>query len=516
VETNDLPAEIAPGSALDIEVGLVSGVSGTISGDLSIHSNDPAIPVARVPLRAHVTAAPLHRASFPAAASGPGLGDTYWSSRAYLLNPTDDALYTDLVFRPDGERAVDHPDAGYEIPPRSQRVIPDLVAATGDEGSGGVNLVTSDAGLVAVSRTFASGSDGTYGQFIGGWDHAAALTGDRRYVLAGLAGNGGFHTNVGVLNLGDGDLALDVTLFNSDGEHLGTRRINAVPGGFKQVVSLIGRLTDDAVRGGYATLAATDSGASFLAYASVVDDASHDPTLVLPRDMAPAVVALEHAVPAVASLPGSGGTTWRSQLDVVNVSDDERSVTIEYYREDGSSVAGMPMALEPGRSLHYDDVVGGLFGERGKGWLSVMTDGSGVVSTSRTYNDNAAGTYGQLIPALLYAEAAGPGSPVVLAGLSSAGGFRTNIGITSLGLHPAVCRLDFFSNDGSPIGMRVVELPSRGFSQLERVLGGAFGYTGEAWAEISCSDPSSFFAHASVVDESTGDPTYIPGAAATR
>ncbi len=198
-------------------------------------------------------------ASFPAAASGPGLGDTFWSSRAYLLNPTDETLYTDLLFRPGDERSADHPDAGYEIPPRSQRVIPNLVTATGAEGSGGVNLRTSDPGLVAVSRTFASGSDGTYGQFIGGWDHSEALSGDKRYVLAGLAGNDGFHTNVGVLNLGDETLAVDVTLFSSEGEHLGTKRINAVPGGFKQVVSLIDKLTDEIVRGGYATLAAVDT-----------------------------------------------------------------------------------------------------------------------------------------------------------------------------------------------------------------------------------------------------------------
>jgi hypothetical protein len=99
---------------------------------------------------------------------------------------------------------------------------------------------------------------------------------------------------------------------------------------------------------------------------------------------------------------------------------------------------------------------------------------------------------------------------VALAGLNSTAGFRTNIGITSLGLSPAVCRIDLFTNDGSPIGMKVVEVPVRGFVQLERVLGGDFGHTGEAWAEIACSDPSSVFAHASVVDERTGDPTYIP------
>ena len=512
IDDPDLPLEIAPGSSEAIEVGLLTGVSGTIYGDLVIHSNDPAIPVARVSLRAHASDDPTDMASFPAAASGPGLEDTFWSSRASLLNPTDETLYTDLLFRPSDERATDHPDAGYEVPPRSQRVIPNLVSATGAEGSGGVNLRTSDPGLIAVSRTFASGSGGTYGQFIGGWDHSEALTGDKRYVLAGLAGNDGFHTNVGVLNLGDESLAVDVTLFSPEGEDLGTKRINAVPGGFKQVTSLIDKLTDEIVKGGYATLAAVDTGASFLAYASVVDDASHDPTLVLPGDMEPEVATLDFVVPAVASLSGMGGTSWRSQLDVVNPSENERSVTIEYNREDGSSVASMAMNLEPGNSLHFDDVVGGLFGEQGKGWLNVVANGAGVVATSRTYNDDASGTYGQLIPASPHLDAADSETMMVLAGLSSTAGFRTNIGITSLGLIPTVCRLDFFANDGSSIGMILVEIPVRGFMQVERVLGD-FDFIGEAWAEVSCSDPSSVFAHASVVDENTGDPTYIPAVA---
>jgi len=511
MDSIDLPAEVPPGTAMEISVGVDSlPFGGTQWGHLVLHSNDPAVPIARVPLQVHVTDQPVALASFPAAASAPGLGDTVWSSRAYLLNPTDETLYTDLVFRAGDERTADHPDAGYEIPPRVQRIVPDLVTATGTEGSGGVNLRTSGSGLVAVSRTFASGADGTYGQFIGGWSHAEALAGDKRYVFAGLAGNDGFHTNIGVLNLGDADLAVDVTLFDSEGEHLGTKRINAVPGGFKQVVSLIGKLTEDVVRGGYATLAAVDGGASFLAYASVVDDASHDPTLVLPWEMAPDVVALDFAVPAVASLPGSGGTTWRSQLDVVNTADSDRSITIEYYRQNGSSIAGMPMTIEPGTSLHFDDVVGGLFGEQGKGWLNVMANGSGVAVTSRTYNDDVSGTFGQLIPAFPHIEAAGTDSTVVLAGLRSDGGFRTNIGLTSLGVFPSTCELDFFTNGGELIGTTTVELPVRGFTQIERVLGGEFDYTGEAWAEVSCPAPSSFFAHASVVDELTGDPTYIP------
>ncbi len=174
---------------------------------------------------------------------------------------------------------------GYEIPARSQRVIPNLVAATGASGSGGVNLRTSDAGLVAVSRTFASGSDGTYGQFIGAQSHDDALAGDGRYLLAGLSGNGGFHTNIGVLNLGDDALAVDYRVLQTPSGELisepGGSTPNPAPSPNRR--SLIDRLTDEVIRGGYATFTAVDGDARFLAYASVVDDASHDPTLVLPQ-----------------------------------------------------------------------------------------------------------------------------------------------------------------------------------------------------------------------------------------
>ncbi len=234
----------------------------------------------------------------------------------------------------------------------------------------------------------------------------------------------------------------------------------------------------------------------------MVDDASHDPTLVLPeghgaRCHDPGFRRSGGGLPT-----RIGWNTWRSQLDVVNIAETQRSVTIEYNREDGSSVASMAMTIEPGKSLHFDDVVGGLFGEQGKGWLNVMANGSGVVSTSRTYNDDASGTYGQLIPAFPHLEAAGSESTVVLAGLSSTGGFRTNIGITSLGAHSDPSAGSISSpTTALRIGMKVIEIPSADSPRSNGCSATSSDYIGEAWAEISCSDPSSFFAHASVVDE---------------
>ena len=511
-EFKDVFRSIPPGVSRILTIGLEDPPLGTLDGHLTIHSNDPSVPVARVPLRAHVSENPVDEASFTAAASGPGLGDTRWSSRAFLLNPTDEALQTDLIFRPGIARESDGPDAGFEVPARSQRVIPNLVRATGASGSGGVNLRTSGTGLVAVSRTFASGADGSYGQFIAAQGHRDALDGNTRALLAGLSGNGGFHTNIGVLNLGADPLSVDYRFFNTAGELLGTRQVHAQPGAFAQVVSVISKLTGEVVVGGYATFAAADADALYLAYASVVDDASHDPTLVVPQVLDAASTSVDLVVPAVAAIPGAGGTSWRSQLDVVNTTGETRSVNMEFTRADGTAITSMPMELQGAETLHFDDVVGGLFGETGKGWLRVTSSDPGVHAASRTYNDDADGTYGQLIPASSMETSATSASAVILPGLSSEPGFRTNLGFTSVSAVATTLTVTVYSNTGSPLGEIDVALPAQGFIQVERALSEVVGFTGTAWAEVRSEGPyARYFAHASVVDEATGDPTYIPG-----
>jgi len=186
-------------------------------------------------------------------------------------------------------------------------------------------------------------------------------------------------------------------------------------------------------------------------------------------------------------------------------------LTVEFFRENGTSVTSMPMELDPSAVLHFDDVVSGLFGEHGKGWLVVSGSGSGLFATSRTFNDDPEGTYGQLIPAYPDNAYVGMSENAVLPGLSSAAGFRTNLGFTSLAAVQTIVTVEAYTNDGTSIGSIDIELPAYGFVQLERALAEEFGFIGTAWAEVRNDDPRArYFAHASVVDETTGDPTYIP------
>ncbi|HSL17367.1 MAG TPA: choice-of-anchor D domain-containing protein [Methylomirabilota bacterium] len=508
-----LPATVPAGSAVLLEVGLDPGTApGTLAGHLVVHSDDPGLPVARAPLRAHVVDGPVVEASYAAAARGPGLGDARWSTTAFLLNPGDVAIRTDIVFRPGDQRSTDAPDAGFEVPPRSQRVIRDLVGAAGASGTGGVNLRSSAPGLVATSRTFALDGGATYGQAIAATDHAHALEGGRRYLLAGLAGNGGFRTNVGVLNLGGEPLTVDLWFFDSSGAPLGSRRLAAQPGAFAQIVAVLSKLTVEVVRGGYATLTAAEPGARFLAYASVVDDASHDPTLALTEALGALPAGVDLVVPAAASLAGANGTRWRTVLDVVNAAELEQMVTVEYLPETGPAVASFPMAVAPGAVLRFEDVVGGLFGSTGKGWLRVSAPEGGVHVASRTFNDDPSGTFGQLIPATPVTAAFGADDTAVLAGLTSQGGFRTNLGLTSVSPEATTCTVAAFADDGTELGELQVDLPAQRFVQIERVLADGLGFTGTAWATVRCAEPAAFLAHASVVDGATGDPTFVAAA----
>ncbi len=239
------PVVLAPGQTLPFPIGLQGAAPGPARGALAIWSNDPSLPRVTVPLSAYVAEDPaaFETSAFPAAASTTGLGGAQWRSRAFLANPTDDDIVVDLRFRP-GDPAPDSPaDLTLAVPAGQQRSLANMVANLGHGGAGGVALTASQPGLVAVSRTFADGDDGTYGQFIPALGREQELEGSVTYVVGGLAANDGFHTNLGVLNLGANPLSVDATLFAPDGTELARRTLNAQPYGYRQLTDVFQGVT---------------------------------------------------------------------------------------------------------------------------------------------------------------------------------------------------------------------------------------------------------------------------------
>ncbi len=505
---------IQPGASAEVSIVLGDGDAPDRRGSLVVTSDDRSVPRAIVPINAHAVEdeQAIEDWAFPAAASAPGLGGAQWRSRGFLLNPTDVDLVVDLSFRPPQGHNEPEPDLTLSLPALSQRSVADLVRATGHQGAGGIAVRASGSGFVGVSRTFSDEPEGTYGQYIPSLARDEALEGSRTYVLSGLAGNAGFHTNIGAFNYGGQSLALSYTLHGQDGTVLGSGSVNVEAGAFAQANEVFAHHTQELIRGGFAVISAADANARFAAYGSVVDDGSHDPTLIMPVELTDGSPA-RLIVPVIASNPGDNQTMWRSDVSVVNLGDQAVDIDLVFHPLGGSDPVEVNRAVEPGRALLLEDIVRQVFGTTGSGWLDLLPTGSGVAASSRTYNDAASGTFGQFVPAITETQLMGSGQAVVLGGLSSASGFRTNLGITSLADEETTFTITVYGDDGGLLGELSIPVAAGEFKQLTRILGQELGHFGTAWATIHSEDSgASFVAHASVVDGASGDPVYIPAA----
>jgi hypothetical protein len=226
-----------------------------------------------------------------------------------------------------------------------------------------------------------------------------------------------------------------------------------------------------------------------------------------------AVLMAEHYVAAAAHTDGTNETVWRTDLDLHNATARSQPVVVELLRSDHANrdPARRMLMLAPLSSVRVVDVVDSLFATHGVGALRILAEMDSIRVSSRTYNDAFEGSFGQGIPAQGPAEGVRYGAVGRLVGLSASGendsGFRTNIGLVNLGLDPVAVRIDLFDGDGSNVGDVTRTLAA--FEQTQ--VNGVFPSAAEtAFAEVWTDTPGGvFLAYGSVVDNRTGDPTYV-------
>ena len=148
--------------------------------------------------------------------------------------------------------------------------------------------VTTDNDVTIISRTYNTGPDGTYGQFVPAFTIDQAFDGDRPAFLIGLRESKvrelGYRTNIGFQNLSDAKNDLMIYLFDAAGDQVGvidddrykpeafeSNQVNRplaghVPAGDTDFV-------------GFAVIV-SETDAPFLAYASVVDNKTGDAILL--------------------------------------------------------------------------------------------------------------------------------------------------------------------------------------------------------------------------------------------
>jgi hypothetical protein len=224
-------------------------------------------------------------------------------------------------------------------------------------------------------------------------------------------------------------------------------------------------------------------------------------------------------VPAAANAEGANQTQWRTDLQVKAQGGEAAAFTLELLesRTNNSDPMSLEYSVAAGESKRLGNVLEAAFGYSGTAALRITATEGRITATSRTYNDDPAGTYGQTVPAVEVENGVGVEGQSTLILLSRSPdpsiGFRTNLGLVNLTDSTIAIEIDVFNADGTAIGTLFKNLKPfehRQFNDVFDMVGAGDVADGYAVVRTSTED-GSFLAYASVVDNGSGDAVFILG-----
>jgi hypothetical protein len=247
-----------------------------------------------------------------------------------------------------------------------------------------------------------------------------------------------------------------------------------------------------------------------IAYASLVDNDSTDSAVYLGKEPANTWI-----VPAVAHLPGSGGTFWSSSVAMWNATGNTAWVTLEYLPEktnnSGGGMFSTQIKLNPYQSRNIGDVLADYFSiDNGKGTL-VVDSTRPITVTSRVFTDCAScpdgGTSGNGVRTA--PVAALRSGDTLLPGVRMLNGFRTNIGVVTGDKHVKF-EFDLRSEGGSLRSSASKTVAPRTLQQwsMKQLFGSGFNEPDPA-GSIIISGNQPYLSYLTIIDGSSQDPVFV-------
>lgn len=221
-----------------------------------------------------------------------------------------------------------------------------------------------------------------------------------------------------------------------------------------------------------------------------------------------------YLVPGVAHLPGAGGSIWRTDLAVVNPGTADAVIALTFVDHDTGAETTVGRTLAAGASEEWVDIVAGALALQGsvKGLLQVGSSVPLAISC-RTYNqETATRTFGQNLPALTADDALAGGEEGIVPHLKRSSRFRTNLGVVNLGSESATVAVELFDAEGRQVGRAgTLTVAGGAWKQQTDVLGWVGAGDREiAYARVTAAPAATrVWVYASLVDNSTGDPTTV-------
>jgi hypothetical protein len=232
----------------------------------------------------------------PAVAHNPGLSGTQWRSDLEVHNPGAVQTQYTLELLKSGQDNSTPASATFTLDPGMSRRYVDVVKDVfGFDGSGAIRVTPSVGRIMVAARSYTDSGNGTRGQFIPGIAASAATAADVAANLIQLtqttSGATGFRTNIGLVNATASPISVQIDLYSAQRTWLGREALSLAPYEFRQETEIFRSVTFSDVNDGFAVVTGGPAGARFLAYASVVDNASGDPIYIRAVSVVPHVAS---------------------------------------------------------------------------------------------------------------------------------------------------------------------------------------------------------------------------------
>jgi hypothetical protein len=456
----------------------------------------------------------------PGVGRTPGAFGSFWRTDITFYNPSDAAQHVNLRFVPTG--AGMHGSelnestltlAGHEI-----RAVKDALQSIFglEQGNGSVFITPEPGGGVSIqARTYNTTPKGTYGYDTGAIDIYAAASPRFPVSFAGAFFGGNFRTNLILTDVSGRGGAAELRGARPSGytttspagtaatPALGQQQLN----GIKDLVGL-----SPTENGG---LEVKPLSGEQVASVIAIDNLTNDPTWVQPGLPTSTV----RTIPVIGHLAGANGSQFRTDLYLFNPTAASTITTLQMNKWDSPTTSmTKSYTLGPHQTLLLPDVLFSVFGHTGLARLRVssVSNTGGVRATTHTYTlDAGGGTYGCLMPPLNSFQSAGPGDTLEILGASTGTEVRTNLGLVDLNQNPTFRIPHVFvtviDKNGTTIDSIPVTLISAGGIQLNDLFRnrGIAPEVGPVLIRVTSVD-GLIGAYASVVQNDTNDPSYLP------
>jgi hypothetical protein len=223
----------------------------------------------------------------PAAARAAGAQGSFFKTDVDVQNGDSDTVHYKFLWLPrDTDNSSPAASAEYSLgagmATRYEDVLGEVFGVgDGTNAVGALAIISDSSDLTLFSRTYNVSTAGTFGQAIPGFAaEDLIMEGERRRILF-FTENGAYRSNIGVLNGTGSPMTITWARYLADGTMVDQASADLPPWGNVQLNRVFAG--EAPVEAAYIDVWTETPGAAFIAYGSVLDNQTSDPTTVLPQ-----------------------------------------------------------------------------------------------------------------------------------------------------------------------------------------------------------------------------------------